>query len=173
MAVSNPKPGSAAPGLTVKTKDGPWTLSDQSPDAYTLVVFYRGYHCSLCHKQLEALNDKIGAFADRGVTPVAVSMDDEERFNKTRKDWNVSDLVMGYDLDEDTARNWGLYLSSAISDSEPARFSEPGMFLVDPNNKIYAASIQSMPFARPRLEDLLSALDFINEKAYPPRGVAA
>ncbi len=42
-----------------------------------------------------------------------------------------------------------------------------------PDNTLYAASIQSMPFARPNFDDLLKAVDFIVSKSYPPRGTAA
>ena len=55
---------------------------------------------------------------------------------------------------------------------EPEKFSEPGLFLVKPDGTLYAAFIQTMPFARPPLDQLLGAIDFIKEKDYPARGEA-
>ena len=49
---------------------------------------------------------------------------------------------------------------------------EPGLFLVRPDGTLYAASIQTMPFARPHVADVLAAVDYITKKAYPPRGEA-
>ena len=33
-----------------------------------------------------------------------------------------------------------------------------------------APAVQTMPFARPQFADLLTAIDFVTEKNYPPRG---
>ena len=64
----------------------------------------------------------------------------------------------------------GLVFSSAIKDSEPARFSEPGLFLIQPNQAMFFESIQSMPWGRPQIDDLLGAIDFVLENDYPARG---
>ena len=54
--------------------------------------------------------------------------------------------------------------------AEPALFNEPGLFLIKPDGTLYCASVQTMPFTRPQLADLLTALDFIAERNYPARG---
>ena len=46
------------------------------------------------------------------------------------------------------------------------------MFLVRPDGTLYAASIQSMPFARPSFADVAQAIAFVAEKNYPARGEA-
>ena len=70
------------------------------------------------------------------------------------------------------AKTWGLYFSKAISDSEPELFSEPGLFLIKNDHSLYFSSIQTMPFARPKVEDLIKAIQFIKDKDYPARGKA-
>ena len=86
--------------------------------------------------------------------------------------WSVEHLVLAHRLSIEKAREWGLYVSAAIMDSEPRLFSEPGLLLIRPDATLYSASIQSIPFARPSFVDVLKAVDFIAEKNYPARGEA-
>ncbi|MCC5859326.1 MAG: AhpC/TSA family protein [Ectothiorhodospiraceae bacterium] len=172
--MTKPMPQQTAPTLSVPTVRGQqWTLSGQRPDQFSAVVFYRGLHCPLCKGYLGQLNSKADAFRKRGVEPIAISMDGEERAQQAVDDWGLDTLTVGYGLTEDSAREWGLYISTSISEKETARFAEPGLFLIRPDNTLYAASIQSMPFARPNFDDLLQAVDFVVAKNYPPRGTAA
>jgi hypothetical protein len=41
---------------------------------------------------------------------------------------------------------------------------------VRPDNTIYYASVQSMPFARPPFGEMVQALDFVIQRDYPARG---
>ena len=79
-------------------------------------------------------------------------------------------ISASYDLSEEKAREFGLFISTAVSDKEPKVFSEPGLFLVDADNKLFFSSLQSMPFARPSTKDILNAVDFIEKNDYPARG---
>lgn len=53
-----------------------------------------------------------------------------------------------------------------------AQFNEPGLFLVRPDGTLYSAHVQSTLFARPHLDNLVTAVRYINENAYPARGEA-
>jgi hypothetical protein len=55
---------------------------------------------------------------------------------------------------------------------EPDAFGEPGIFLIRPDGTIYVAALNSMPAARPRIDDVVQAIEFFIEKSYPPRGEA-
>lgn len=149
---------------------GRFRLSQARPDSFTMLVFYRGLHCPICKPYLRDLDRKIDAFAQRGVEAVAISSDGRERAERTRGDWGLKRLPLAYDLPLQEARAWGLYVSSAIKEGEPDRFSEPGLFLVRPDRTLYAATVQTMPFARPHWDDLLGALDFVLANSYPARG---
>jgi len=79
--------------------------------------------------------------------------------------------MIGYGLGEDLARNLGLYISSGRpGGGEPRVFSEPALLLVEPDQTLYFASIQSMPFTRPSLDQLLQGIDHAIESGYPARG---
>jgi len=75
----------------------------------------------------------------------------------------------------EVARAWGLYISesrgkTSIGIEEPAKFSEPGLFLVRPDQILYWLSVQSMPFVRPNFAEVVQALDFVIKNEYPARG---
>ncbi len=148
-----------------------WELSAQNPEGFTMIIFYRGLHCPICKNYLESFAQMKQDFAEKGVHLIAISGDTEERARKTSMDWDIEGLPLGYGLSMDEARKWGLYISTAINDKEPDTFFEPGLFLVRPDQTLYAASVQTMPFARPEPEALLKSISFILDKGYPARGV--
>lgn len=164
------------PALSVATLSGnKWTLAEQTPARFTLVVFYRGLHCPICRGYLGELVKLEGEFRARGVELIAISSDDEQRARQTAADWQLGDLTVGYGLDLGVARSWGLFVSSSRGKTsagieEPALFSEPGVFLVRADGTLFWSAIQTMPFARPHFRELLSAVDFVIAKDYPPRG---
>lgn len=154
---------------------GSWSLADQKPENFTMIVFFRGMHCPMCAKQLQDLESKIDDFAKRGVNVVAVSSDTEERALESKETWKLPNLDLGYGLSLEQAREWGLYISTSkgktsTGHEEPALFSEPGLFIVRADGTLYYASVQTMPFARPHFAELLGALDFVIAKDYPARG---
>ena len=166
-----PTPKHSAPSLTFKTLDGEqWTVDDQRPQNFSMVVFYRGLHCPICKKHLQQLHELIPAFEERGVNVVAVSMDTEKRARLSRKDWELPNLTLGYELSKESAVEWGLYLSEAVKDGEPAVFSEPGLFLIDNKNEVYYSNINSNPWGRPYLPTFVKAVDYIVKSGYPARG---
>ena len=165
------KPRTKVPELELNLiNDTKWKLSDQNPENFTLLVFYRGLHCPICKKYLEELKSKLNEFIDKGINVIAISCDTEERAKKAGKEWNISSLPVGYEFSISEARDWGLYISSSISDKEPDEFSEPGLFLIRPDGELYCSTIQTMPFSRPNFDEILSAIDFILKKDYPARG---
>lgn len=167
------KPGQEVPELIVKTTKGlKWDLRDSKPDNFTMLIVYRGYHCPVCKKYLEELNEKINEFRDKGVNVICLSSNSQDLAEKTVDEWDIDKLNIGYDFSIDQGRKWGLFVSEAISDSEPQIFLEPALFLIKPDNTLYSASIQSMPFARPKFDELLKSLSFVIKKDYPPRGEA-
>ncbi|MDB2407124.1 AhpC/TSA family protein [Jannaschia sp.] len=164
-----------APALTVPLLGGgTFDLESEAPENFTLVIFYRGLHCPLCKRQMETdVVPHLAAFEGQGVSVVAISMDEEVRARKSAQDWDFGALRVGYAMPEAMARDWGLYLSKKREGSdEPDLFSEPGMTLVRSDGTVYAHWQQSVPFSRPKMEDLLGGLGFVLGKGYPARGTA-
>lgn len=169
-------PRQTVPDLAVPTLDhGAFDLSTDGAERGTVLCFYRGLHCPLCATYLTELEKLTPDFAQRGVKTVAVSSDGEERARGMADKIGAKALRIGYDLSLAKAREWGLYISTSrgktsIGIEEPALFSEPGLFMVTPDQTLYYGSVQTMPFVRPHFKELVGALDFAIEKQYPARG---
>lgn len=169
-------PRTAVPALAVPTlAHGNFTLGQDKPAQFTLLVFYRGLHCPLCAKYLTELGRLLPEFEQRGVEVIALSSDTAERAQAMADKLNAPALRIGHGLALADARAWGLYISTSrgatsIGIEEPALFSEPGVFLVRPNGTLYYGAVQTMPFARPLFAELLAAIDFAVAKNYPARG---
>ncbi|MDZ4400218.1 peroxiredoxin-like family protein [Hydrogenophaga sp.] len=169
-------PRQTVPALAVPTlSHGAFNVSTDAPEQFSLVIFYRGLHCPICHKYLLELGRLLPEFTKRGVKVIALSSDTEERAQAMADKLNAPDLRVGHSLPLEVARAWGLYISASrgatsIGIEEPALFSEPGVFIVRPDATLYYGAVQSMPFARPHFDELIAALDFAVAKSYPARG---
>ncbi|ANM30650.1 alkyl hydroperoxide reductase [Acidobacteria bacterium Mor1] len=166
-----PTPKAATPELSVETVGGGrFVLAERKPQHFTMLVFYRGLHCPLCRKQLQELESMLPDFRAAGIEPVAVSANTRELAERSVEEWELKGLTVGYGLSLEDADRWGLFVSAAVKDTEPERFTEPGLFFVRPDGTLYASSVQTMPFARPPAKNLLSFLQFVIENDYPARG---
>ena len=166
-------PRQSVPELRVETlENGRYQLAGQSPENFTLIAFYRGYHCPKCRAQLRDLEAHLGQFREVGIDVIAISTNTAELAQKTKVEWNIPNLPVGYGLTIEQARTWGLYISDSIKPSEPDRFSEPAIYVVRPDGALYAGITFTMPFARTQAKELLGGLKYIIENDYPARGEA-
>ena len=174
IAHTTPLPGHNAPRLAVEVIGGQAVnLATESSESFTLIFFYRGFHCPICRRQLEELSDKLDEFDALGVKIHVVSMDTRDRAERQKREWAIDRVPIGYGLTEESAREWGLFISAKAKDAEPARFAEPRVAVVDREGRIYALYLQSVPFARPAIDTLRNGLKFIIENGYPVRGQIA
>ncbi|MCI4664439.1 MAG: AhpC/TSA family protein [Neomegalonema sp.] len=169
-------PRQKTPDLKLETlAHGAFDLSADGAEFGTLVCFYRGVHCPICITYLKELERLTPEFAKRGVKTVAVSSDGEERATQMAEKVGAKELRFAHSLPLKEAKEWGLYISTSrgvtsIGIEEPARFSEPGLFIVKPDQTLYYGAVQTMPFSRPHFSELVGALDFVIAKEYPARG---
>lgn len=169
-------PRQKTPDLNLPTLDhGTFDLSQDASERGTIVCFYRGLHCPICANYLTELEKRVDDFAERGVKTIAISSDGQERTREMADKIGATKLRFGYDLSLETAREWGLYISTSrgktsIGIEEPTLFSEPGLFMVSPDQSLYYGSVQTMPFVRPHFSELVGALDFAIANSYPARG---
>ncbi|MDQ9091348.1 peroxiredoxin-like family protein [Pseudoalteromonas haloplanktis] len=149
--------------LTQRQTDLPWKM----------IVVYRGKHCPLCTKQLNALAKMKGDFSDAGVELAAVSADSSEQLKQHLNDLDVNfPLYSGLTLVQ--MSDFGLYISEPRNENETDHpFSEPAIFVLNKQNQIQILDKSNAPFSRPDLNALLSGIKFIRENDYPIRGTLA
>lgn len=169
-------PRKKTPDLSLPTLDhGSFDLSSEKSERGTVICFYRGLHCPICATYLTEFEKRVTDFAGRGVTTIAVSSDGEDRARAMAEKIDAKNLRFGYDLSLEKAKEWGLFISTSrgktsIGIEEPVLFSEPGLFMVTPEQSLYYGSVQTMPFVRPHFSELVGALDFAIKNDYPARG---
>jgi peroxiredoxin len=167
------RPRQPAPELTVALlRGGTYRLGEQTPNVFTMVVFFRGLHCPVCRAQLSELDRRLDELHSRGIDVIAVSGETRERTTQLAREWKLERLPLAYGLTQDQMRAWGLFISHGLDETEPAAFNEPGLFLISPDHTVYYESILSMPVGRPRLDDLLGGIDYWTANDYPARGEA-
>ena len=173
-------PGDTMPAIDARlVGGGRWALAREKSAKLSLLAFYRGIFCPICRVWLGDLDRLVPAFEKRGVTVIALSCDRKEGAEKAVKDWGLNNLRVGYGLDVEDARRAGLYisegrgLSSVTGQKEPMLFAEPALLLVRPEGELYAAWIQSTPYARVHIAEILTAVDNFTSRNLPqPRGSA-
>lgn len=169
-------PRQKTPDLEVSTlSHSGFNLAADNAERFTLVAFYRGLHCPICANYLKELERLSPEFEERGVKTIAISSDGEDRAREMAEKIGASNLRVGYGLPLSVAKAWGLAISTSrgmtsIGIEEPELFSEPGVFLVRPDQTLYYASVQTMPFVRPVFKEMVQALDFVIANDYPARG---
>lgn len=164
--------GTPAPKLEVETLDGQlWKLSEQTPKNYTMVVFYRGWHCPICKRYLAELERQLSDLTKLGIEAITLSGDSKEQAQKSKDQWGLEQVTLGYGLRHESMRQWGLYVSKGAFGNEPPLFGEPALFLVRPDGVVVYAAINSAPFGRPSFSEIASSIDYMLKKnSYPIRG---
>ena len=174
-------PGNPMPAIDARLVrgGGKWSMASEKPDKLALLAFYRGAFCPVCRVWLADLERLVREFEKRGVSVIALSCDPIEAAKKSLDDWGLKNLRVACELDPEDARKAGLYISQGRGPNpgsgqmETKFFCEPGLLLVNPKNELYAAWIQSMPYARPHLAEVLTAVDnVIARGVQAPRGSA-
>lgn len=164
-------PGTQVPSLKLPlVGGGTFDINSEKPDSFTMVVFYRGYHCPVCKMYLTGLKALLNDYKEAGLTVVAASMNDEALATKTVEEWELGDMRVAHSVTTDDANAWGLWLSKAFKDVEADVFTEPGLFWVRPDGSLYLVDISNMPWARPDLKFLVSKVGYALENDYPARG---
>ncbi len=173
-------PGDTMPAIDARLVGGErWALAREKAEKLALLAFYRGIFCPICRVWLADLDHLVPQFEKRGVTVIALSCDKKEGAEKAVAEWGLKNLRVGYRLDVEDARRAGLYISEGrglnlvTNAKEPMLFAEPALLLVRPEGELYAAWIQSTPYARVHIAEVLTAVDNFTSKNLPePRGSA-
>lgn len=164
--------GATFPAITVPRLGG-GEIAPAAMEGWRLLVVYRGKHCPLCKPYLGTLDKLLEEFAAAGVAVLAVSADPEEKAaaDLAEHGWR---FPLGFGLTVAQMQALGLYVSNPRSPQETDRpFSEPGLFLLNPEGQVHLIDISNAPFARPDLAGIARGAKRIQEMNYPIRGTLA
>ncbi|MDW5318514.1 peroxiredoxin-like family protein [Rhizobium sp. PL01] len=163
--------GTSFPKLSWPTVNG-GALNLTEIEGWRLLVVYRGQHCPICRRYLTTLNGLASDFGGAGIKVFAVSADTKAKAETEAQEEGWT-FPVGFDLMPDQMNALGLYVSNPRSVEETDRpFSEPGLFVINPDGKVQVIDVSNAPFARPDLSQLLGGLKFVIGNDYPIRGMA-
>jgi len=163
------KPGAPFPEMVFKAVGG-GEINLSAESGWRLLVVYRGKHCPACKRYFARLGELQEDYKAAGISVWTVSADPLEKAQADveAEGWR---FPVGYDLSMDQMRALGLYISQPRSPEETDRpFSEPGVFVINPQGQVQIIDISNVPSARPDLEGLLNGIKYIIKMEYGPRG---
>lgn len=139
-----------------------------------MLVFYRGGWCPFCNYQIRQLTEAYPQYRERGVTPVAISVDRPEEAAKTRATYEIPFPVLS---DPDLAAHRAYRVMHEVDDAERERLAGfgmdierasgrdhhviaiPSVFVVDAEGVVRWAHADPDYRVRPSNEQILAALD--------------
>ncbi len=165
--------GSPFPSLPATDLEGRVTdLAVSGKDAdWRMVIVYRGVHCPLCTRYLNAFAGYRERLAAIGVDLAAVSGDSAVQLQRHTEKLTEVNFPLYHGLSLEQMKSLGLYISYPRSEKETDHpFAEPGLFVINAEGTVQVVDISNNPFVRPDLERLVSGLEWIRKNTYPIRG---
>ena len=177
MSLSRLRAGEPVPAIEVAGLDGETRdITRPGADAeWRLVVIYRGRHCPLCTKYLNAIEGYLDRLGQIDVDVAAVSGDSRSQLEEHLQRLDVS-FPLFHGLSIEQMQTLGLYISNPRSEQETDHpFPEPGLIVVNGDRQVHVVDLSNNPFVRPDLESLVAGLEWIKnpDNNYPIRGTYA
>lgn len=168
-------PGESAPDVVAVDAEGDEIqLLDLVEDEAIVLFFYRGGWCPYCSFQIREMTEAFDDFDDRGVRPVAISVDRPEEAAQTDATFEIpfpvlsdSDLVVHeafsvvYEADEDEVdrlAGFGMDIEQA-SGRDHNSYAIPGVFVIDDEAVVQWAHVDPDYSVRPSTDQLLDVVD--------------
>ena len=137
---------------------------------WRVLVVYRGKHCPRCKTYLDTLDGLLDQFKAAGVAVATLSADPEEKAGALVAE-NKWRFPVAFGMTVEQMRALGLYVSEPRSPQETDRpFAEPGLFVINPDNKAQVVNVSNAAYARPDLATLLGGIKFVIDNRLPVRG---
>lgn len=166
--------GSKAPDFKANDQRGNEIhLKDLLKKGPVVLVFYRGYWCPFCNRELSRFQDSIGLILDKGATVVAVTPEMPENIaktvEKTKAEFSIlhdEDLkiMKAYDVDfvvpENTVNRYrtaDIDLTK-INGKSGAVLPVPGVFIIDKEQTITYRFFDPDYKKRPSVKEIVAAL---------------
>ena len=171
--------GDEASSFTLTSNEGEEvTLSELLEEQTIMLVFYRGGWCPFCNFQIRELTEAYDQFAERGVLPVAISVDQPDQSSRTAAAYEIPFPVLS---DPDLEAHRTFQVINELDDDEIARLAKmgmdipahsgrdhntvaiPGVFIIDGDSIVRWAFADQDYRVRPSIEQLLAAIDGLDQ----------
>lgn len=156
-------PGTLIPALELTLVNGKRYYLGQQHDDWELLVVYRGNHCPRCKIYLNKLQSLLPSIAKLNVKVIVVCADSIEKVRADIEELQWT-FPIAYGLSVSSIKTLGLWASVHADGSA---FAEPGVFLINPENKIQVMGISNAASCRPDLEVLLDGINGIQTRGLP------
>lgn len=166
--------GSKAPDFKAKDQDGNEVrLKDLLKKGKVVLVFYRGYWCPYCNRELSRLQDSLAQIQEKGATVVAVSPEKPENVKqtveKTKAGYPVlydegMKIMKGYDVEYEVEENTlARYRSSGLdiekNNGTNGKFLPvPAVYIIDKESTVTYRFFDADYRKRPSIKDILANL---------------
>lgn len=148
-------PGTPAPDFVLTDHLGRSHRLQQYLGQVVLLVFYRGFWCNSCRRQLGQFRSEFQEFADREVTVLAVSVEPADETRRAIKDESIP-FVFLRDPTLEVITSYGV---RHRRDGDEPDIAHPGVFVLDQEGIVRFAYVGAYPEDRPALGTILLALD--------------
>ena len=166
--------GSKAPDFKAKDQDGKEIrLKDQLKKGKVVLVFYRGYWCPYCNRELSRLQDSLALIQEKGATVIAVSPEKPEHIKqtieKTKATYSVlydegMKIMKGYDVEfELEETTLARYRSSGLdieknNGTNGKYLPVPAVYIIDKESNVTYRFFDADYKKRPSIAEILKNL---------------
>lgn len=166
--------GSKAPDFKAKDQDGNEVrLKDLLKKGKVVLVFYRGYWCPYCNRELTRLQDSLSLITDKGAAVVAITPEKPENITKTIEKTKAGfpvlfdkglKIMKSYDVEFEVEENvLARYRSGGIdiekNNGENGKFLPvPAVFIIDKESTVTYRFFDADYRKRPTVAELIQNL---------------
>lgn len=175
-------------GLFIYSKAPEFKATDQNGKEIALkeirkkspvvIVFYRGYWCPYCNKELKKLQDSLDLITAKGATLIAITPENEEGIKKTVENTGASFSIISdadqkimkaynvsFKVDDKTVSRYkmgGIDLATNNSQKTDAVYLPvPAVYVIDTDGEIRYRFFDADYKKRPAIADILKGLEGI------------
>ncbi len=168
------KVGDKAPNFTAITHAGNKTdLKKLVKNGPVVLVFYRGYWCPFCNKELNHMNDSLPMLQAKGATVIAITPEKYESVNKTIEKTKASfDIIsdtsntilkqygVNFTIDDKTLEKYKTYGIdfTSVNGNTDNTLPVPAVFIIDKNGNFKYLYFDKDYRKRPSIKELLENL---------------
>lgn len=162
-------PGDQFPSLTLDGIDGSPVRVGQH-GAWTLLLVYRGAHCSICKKFFHDVEKYRQAWKNLGIETIAACSDSASQVKTFLGEAGYQGPGAG-GLTIGQMRELGVWITDVDQSGLSHGHPEPALFFIDPEGRVAAAQLATIAFFRPDLATLDMGLKFlVGRNIRPPYG---